>query len=80
MGSVLTIAGKRVQLPQDAFVDRYTISVLCVEHDACPQTPILQIKRGNSTIAVSAPSGTIVEERTAPGEERAFDFLKEVLP
>ncbi|MDP6403129.1 MAG: hypothetical protein QF467_06240 [SAR202 cluster bacterium] len=37
------------------------------------------IGRGNSTIAVSAPSGAIFEEKVAPGEEGAFDFLKEAL-
>ena len=78
-GSIVRIAGLEIQLPSDAFVDRYVVDILCIAGRPCPEVPIYELKRGNSTLAVSAPSGAIVEEDTANGEEGAFDFLKEVL-
>jgi hypothetical protein len=73
------LAGRAVRLPPDAYVEHFTVSVHCVVGRPCPQTPIYELRRGNSTIAVSAPTGAVVEERPAPGEERAFDFLREAL-
>ena len=79
-GSIVRIAGLEIELPQDAIVNRYVVDVFCVAGLPCPEVPIYELKRGNSTVAVSAPSGIIVEENTANGEESAFDFLREVLP
>lgn len=79
-GSNITVAEIGVQLPANAFVNRYVVQVLCVAGLSCPQTPIYELKRGNSTISVSIPSGIILDEEIAPGEEGAFDFLKEVVP
>lgn len=79
-GSTIRLAGKVVTLPSDAYVSRYIIEGLCPPGQKCPELPIYEIRRGNSTIMVSAKSGAIIEEKIAPGEEGAFDFLKRALP
>ena len=73
------VAGRDVELPPDAFVDTYIITVLCVVGRPCPEAPYYVIRRGNSTIVVSRRSGTLRDEKIAPGEEGAFDFLKPAL-
>lgn len=78
-GSVIQIQGKSVQLPPDAYVSRYITSGLCAATRSCPELPMYELRRGNSTLAVSAPSGAKVEEQIAPGEAGAFDFLNAVL-
>ena len=78
-GKLIVIAGKDVQLPPDAYVYRFVHSVACVVGRTCPETPIYEIKRGDSMITITAPSGTLLEESIAPGDDRAFEFLKGVL-
>jgi hypothetical protein len=78
-GALISIAGKAVQLPPDAFIAGTVSTFGCVVPHPCPQTPIVVLQRGNSTIAVSVPTGAVVSEKVAPGEEAAFDFLQEVL-
>ncbi|GEM_PF-5676105 len=63
-----------------AFVEHLITSVSCLAGQTCPETPIYVIKRGNSSISVSVPTGTIIQEEIADGEEEIFDFLKEALP
>lgn len=76
-GSTIFIAGRKVQLPPDAYVESWIVSGFC--EGPCPELPLYVLKRGNSKISVSARSGTLGEEKVAPGEADAFDFLKEAL-
>ena len=78
-GSRITIGGKAIQLPPDAYVEGYVDSIFPLEGRSNPLTPIVGIRRGNSLISVSIPNGAIVYENIAPGEERTFDFLKAAL-
>lgn len=81
-GKPVTIAGKQVPLPPDAYVSGVLSSVVCdpVELAArgrtCPETPALIIKRGNSTMIVGIATGRVSQETLARGEERSFDFLR----
>jgi hypothetical protein len=79
-GIRLDIAGIDVQLPSDVYVAHYIVHVQCGVGNFCPEAPIYVLQRGKSQISVSKPTGTMFEERIAPGEEGAFDFLREVLP
>ena len=83
-GKPVTIAGRQVPLPPDAYVSGILSHVLCDPArlaelgKTCPETPALIIKRGNSTIIVGIASGQVSQETIAPGEERTFDFLRGV--
>lgn len=46
-GSPVTINGKTILLPQDFYVAHTVSSILCLEGDLCPKTPVLVI--GHST-------------------------------
>jgi hypothetical protein len=76
-GSTITIAGRRITLPPDAWVESYIVAGTCA--GPCPELPLYQIKRGNSIISVGIPTGRINGEQVALGEEGTFDFLKEAL-
>lgn len=78
-GSRIHISRRTIQLPPDAFVNAYVVSILCPPDVSCPETPYYSIKRGNSSIGISARFGIIFSETIASGEEGAFDFLKETL-
>ena len=79
-GARIRIADKPVQLPSDAYVGAYIPQVECVRGRICPDPPLYEIRRGSSSITVEARSGAILDERTAPGQEGAFEFLKPALP
>jgi hypothetical protein len=76
-GSTITIAGRQLALPTDAWIESLILAGTCA--GPCPELPLYQIKRGNSTISVGIPTGRINGEQIAPGEEGAFDFLKAAL-
>lgn len=78
-GSIIHVRGQQIRLPADAWVEEYYTSMLCEVGGRCPETPFLVLRRGNSILALSAPSGVIHERSTAPGEEGAFRFLEEAL-
>lgn len=78
-GTAIQVRGKQIRLPADAWVEDYYATMLCEAGHRCPETPLLVLRRGNSTIAVSAPSGVIYEHVTVPGEEDTFRFLLEAL-
>ena len=88
-GTEVTIAGKKIRLPDDAQLDGVVVSVLpaislddggCAICDRLDDLPWLNIVRGDSKITVGLNTGVVVGGRIAPGEEEAFDFLKEALP
>ena len=78
-GITLTIAGKKIKLPDDAFVEHNIVDAVGPAGGPRIETPVLVLKRGNSTLSISVTSGKIHEEKLAPGEEKAFDFLKKAL-
>ena len=92
-GSVLTVAGLQIQLPDDAYIHQIVNLVVCLgesvvvvgeiaveETDLCPpQTPYYDLARGDSTVRVVEQTGRVFGETIAPGEEGAFNFLKEAL-
>jgi hypothetical protein len=67
-----------VKLPPDAYIAAHIIEIFDCGNP-CPETPIYEIRRGASFLAISERSGRIITERIAPGESGAFDFLKEAL-
>lgn len=77
-GSAIQIAGRTVQLPDDAWVKHRWVHILCMEGQECPPTPYFVLVRGNSTIEVDA-EGRIWDEKIAKTEDAPFDFLKEAL-
>lgn len=78
-GKAIDVGGRKVQLPPDAYVEGLVTNVLCVPERACPETPFYNIRQGKSLINVAARSGRVISEHVAPGEELAFEFLKEAL-
>jgi hypothetical protein len=77
-GSAIQIAGRTIQLPDDAWVKNRLIHILCMEGQECPPTPYFVLVRGNSTIEVDA-KGRIWDEKIAATDDAPFDFLKESL-
>ncbi len=77
-GQLLRIAGHFVQLPPDAYVNPEAAGPTCVPDLPCAG-PTYRIVRGGSSASVSVTSGAILSEEIAPGEEGAFDFLRQVL-
>ena len=80
-GKQVRVAGIDVQLPPDAYVE-YTIvdGFPCppaTQGVSCAEIPFYWLRRGNSRIGVEMKSGTMFREQIAPGEEGAFDFLKD---
>ena len=71
------VAGKKIAIPSDARVFAWLSEAGCFSQSPCPVAPIYGIKRSNSIISVEAQTGRILTETLAPGEEGAFNFLKE---
>jgi hypothetical protein len=78
MGTTLTIANKRVKLPDDAYVESFVVSVDCAA-SPCPATPAFVIKRGDSSTWVSQQTGERYRTVLHPHGSDAFAFLDEVL-
>jgi hypothetical protein len=79
-GQQVEMAGRMVQLPADAYVKRFIVSVDCDPANYCPtELPFMIIERGQSTMWVAVASGKVLQEKLAPGEARAFDFLQGVV-
>ena len=78
-GATVTIKGKKIKLPDDAYRDSRITEIYPVGGKKPWETPYLVIVRANSRIFVAENSGYILREETAPGEETAFDFLKKAL-
>jgi hypothetical protein len=83
LGATITVAGKTIKLPPDAYLGGELVAYFgaCNLPSPCPETPILLIQRGNSTIGIVMRTGQLVEnpDFIKPGEERLFDFLREAL-
>ncbi|MBM3948436.1 MAG: hypothetical protein FJ312_04190 [SAR202 cluster bacterium] len=76
----LELRGKAIELPPDVRVTGIISHILCVSPGCSEEElPYIQLERGNSIASVSAKTGRIVEEKIAPGEEGAFDFIREAM-
>ena len=75
---VRLIAGRPVQFPADAFVTGYSApnAAECALSSCATHLRRMIVTRGRSVAWVDTNAGTF-EERTAEGEERAFDFLRD---
>ncbi len=78
-GMTITIANKKIKLPDDAYIKHYATEGIVSPGKTGPETPLYVIARGNSIIVIPKGSGKIYSETIAPGEEGAFNFLKEAL-
>lgn len=78
-GAIITVAGKKVKLPDDAYIKHFIVEILCAPGQKCLQAPVYVVGRGNSEIAFSARTGEIGQEKVAAGEQGTFDFLKRAL-
>jgi len=78
------IGGKTVQLPDDAELGGLLIEMyvpMGSEGKAFLENrPALRIIRGDSEILIGSRTGVIISGRIEPGEEGAFDFLKQYFP
>ena len=79
-GETVTIAGVEIHLPEDAYIDYFISKARCLPGGTCARLPWVVIRRGESKIFVSIPTGVIDREIISSGEEGAFDFLKGALP
>lgn len=87
-GIRVTIAGKTIQLPPDAYVAGESL----IEWYALPGMSEEEIRRmydnksafelviGDSHITIGIVTGDILMGKIAPGNKGVFDFLKEVFP
>jgi hypothetical protein len=75
LGATIRIAGMTIVLPPDTYVSAYEPYEKCVVGQPCPDPPIYELRRGASSLRIEAQSGAVLEERTAPGETAAFEFL-----
>lgn len=80
MGSQITLRGRQVQLPADAYVYAYVVTVTCESGKPCPPTPLYVVERGQSRLSVAQPTGQIVQEQVAPTDSNPFDSIKRQLP
>lgn len=84
-GSKVFVGSKLIQLPADAYVDKFISAPELFKTDdcpagkGCPQTPVFGIVRGKSRIEYSAFNGELLKEQIAPGEANAFDFIRSYL-
>jgi len=78
-GATIRVAGKTIQLPPAAYVSAYEPYVQCAAGQPCPDPPIYELRRGASSLRIEAQSGTVLDERTGPGETAAFEFLHQAL-
>jgi hypothetical protein len=58
-GATISVAGKTVHLPADAYISDYEQYIQCVVGQACPDPPIYELRRGASSVRIAAQSGTI---------------------
>jgi hypothetical protein len=83
-GTKVRIAGKEVQLPEDAGIVHRVVVGMIRQEDLMkfgppPDSQRLVIRRGQATVSVGTRTGKIYRINTPPGQEGAFNFLKEAL-
>ncbi|MDF2629225.1 MAG: hypothetical protein K0R39_3056 [Symbiobacteriaceae bacterium] len=79
LGALVSIGGRKIQLPADAFIAKFVVGIDCMPGGPCPdELPFLILARGQSQVWVGPRTGRIFHERTAPGHDQAFAFLREV--
>ena len=79
-GQEITIAGRAIQLPPDAYVGRFIPDVLSLGIFVCAEPPLLEIRRGEAAVLVSAVTGQLARPPLAPEEREVFAFLLDAVP
>ena len=77
-GSRITVAGRQIQLDSETYVETY-VTCRPAGNRPCSLPPIYVLRHGNSHIDVASDTGALDQEDLAPGEEHAFDRLREAL-
>ncbi|CAM4428802.1 hypothetical protein L1N85_26875 [Paenibacillus alkaliterrae] len=77
-GSAITIAGRSVKLPGDAFVKAYVVDDerLELSEETATNLPFYAIQRGNSTIMIAEHTGVVVNLVLDEADKKPFEFLK----
>lgn len=70
--------GRRVTLPEDAWIESRVSAIFCVEGQECPPLPYYVIQRWDSQAEVDA-TGRIWGEKVSSLDEDPFAFLREAL-
>ena len=76
---MILVAGRNVQLPQDAYVSSYEPYAECTAGQPCPDPPIYELRRGAASLRIEAKSGAVIEETIVPGDAGVFDFVHDAL-
>lgn len=71
-GKTVALGNRHVELPDDAYVKRYAVTVSCSGTDDCVEEPIVVLVRGNAEAWVGKKSGRILRSH---GDIKAFDFV-----
>jgi hypothetical protein len=74
------IGGRSVVLPADATLGPPVVEVACAVGQFCPRVPLYTLRRGTAELTLSAPTGTLLRQTWPPGQQAAFDALKQQLP
>jgi hypothetical protein len=77
-GSSITIAGKSIKLPDDAYVKAYVVDDDRLERseDTTDHLPFYAIQHGNSTIMIAEKTGYVVNLVLDDADIKPFHFLK----
>ena len=57
-----------------------TVEVVCAVGQFCPSVPLYTLHRGGAALTLSAPTGAILGQTWPPGQQAAFDVVKQQLP
>jgi hypothetical protein len=75
-GSVISIAGKDVKLPDNTYIEKRWYTEFCRKD--CPVNPVYKLRRGESTVWVDS-AGKMWDEDIADGRVDAFNFFREAV-
>lgn len=80
-GSVITIAGEKVKLPEDAFIKAFvTEDEGLGRRGETEHLPFYAIQRGSSAIMIAQKTGVVVNLVLDEADKKPFDFLKKKHP
>ncbi|WP_127581040.1 hypothetical protein [Paenibacillus koleovorans] len=77
-GSVIEIAGERVQLPENVYVKAFVVAAQSVgnNNSSTPHLPWYAIQNGDSIIVISQKTGFVLNVELTPDAKEPFHFLK----
>ena len=74
------IGGRSIVLPPDVTLGPPTLEVTCAVGQFCPRVPLYTLRRGAAELTLSAPTGAVLRQTWPPGQQTAFDAVKQQLP